>query len=184
MNYRVFYYSVSGSTSAFDPELIAALEDAVADGADLVHNSWGGLPLTSIEEDPLVQAYEAAVDAGLVVVFSAGNSGPGQYTIGSPAIGPKFISVGASTHNRIFAQVLNVTGPNDPPTVTVPITLTNIAAVPGSGPAITQTLAAPYKFDPTNRLGCTPYSPGDLCQSNRCDPARGVHVFHQGDQRL
>ena len=160
MNYRVFYYSVSGSTSAFDPELIAALEDAVADGADLVHNSWGGLPLTSIEEDPLVQAYEAAVDAGLVVVFSAGNSGPGQYTIGSPAIGPKFISVGASTHNRIFAQVLNVTGPNDPPTVTVPITLTNIAAVPGSGPAITQTLAAPYKFDPTNRLGCTPYSPG------------------------
>ena len=160
MNYRVFYYSVSGLSSAFDPELIAALEDAVADGADVVHNSWGGLPLTSIEEDPLVQAYEAAVDAGLVVVFSAGNSGPGQYTIGSPAIGPKFISVGASTHNRIFAQVLNVTGPNDSPTVTVPITLTGIAAVPGDGPAITQTLAAPYKFDPTNPLGCTPYSPG------------------------
>ena len=160
MNYRVFYYSTSGSRSAWDPELIAALEDAMADGADLIHNSWGGTPTTPIEDDPLVQAYEAAVDAGIVVVFSAGNSGPGQYTIGSPAVGRKFISVAASTTDRIFAQVLNVTGPSDPPTVTIPITLTNIPAVPGSGPAITQTLAAPFKFVPANPLGCTPYPAG------------------------
>ncbi len=160
MNYRVFYYSVSGSGSAWDPELIAALEDAVADGADLIHNSWGGTPTTTIEDDPLVQAYEAAVDAGIIVVFSAGNSGSGQYTIGSPAVGRKFISVAASTTDRIFPQVLNVTGPNEPPTVTVPITLTNIPAVPGSGPAITQTLGAPFKFVPTNALGCSPYSSG------------------------
>jgi len=160
MNYRVFYYSTSGSSSAYDPELIAALEDAVADGADLIHNSWGGTPLTPIEDDPLVQAYEAAVDAGIVVVFSAGNSGSGQYTIGSPAVGHKFISVAASTTDRIFAQLLNVTGPEDPPTVTVPITLTNVPAVPGSGPAITQTLESPFKFVPANDLGCSPYSAG------------------------
>jgi len=160
MNYRVFYYSTSGSTSAYDPELIAALEDAVADGADLIHNSWGGTPLTPIEDDPLVQAYEAAVDAGIVVVFSAGNSGSGQYTIGSPAVGHKFISVAASTTDRIFAQLLNVTGPDDPPTVTIPITLTNVPAVPGSGPAITQTLEAPFKFVSTNALGCSPYPAG------------------------
>ncbi|MDW7992086.1 MAG: S8 family serine peptidase, partial [Anaerolineae bacterium] len=176
MNYRVFYYSTRGSTSAWDPELIAALEDAVADGADLIHNSWGGTPTTPIEDDPLVQAYEAAVDAGIIVVFSAGNAGPGQYTISSPAVGRKFISVAASTTDRLFAHSLNVTGPSDPPTVTIPITLTNIPAVPGSGPAITQTLAAPFKFVPTNALGCSAFSPGTFTQQVAV-VRRGVCTF-------
>ncbi|MCX7856096.1 MAG: S8 family serine peptidase, partial [Anaerolineae bacterium] len=148
----------------------------MADGADLIHNSWGGTPTTPIEDDPLVQAYEAAVDAGIIVVFSAGNAGPGQYTISSPAVGRKFISVAASTTDRIFPQILNVTGPSDPPTVTVPITLTNIPAVPGSGPAITQTLAAPFKFVPTNALGCSAFSPGTFTQQVAV-VRRGVCTF-------
>ena len=42
MVYRVFYNSVSGSESAWDPEMMAAIEDVVKDGADVVNNSWGG----------------------------------------------------------------------------------------------------------------------------------------------
>ena len=45
MNYRVFYPSTSTvdvfSAAAFSTELVAAMEDAVADGADVINNSWG-----------------------------------------------------------------------------------------------------------------------------------------------
>lgn len=98
MVYRVFYLSVGGSGSAFSPELDAAIEAAVRDGADVVNNSWGGLVLDMNDLD--VQAYSAAVAAGVAVVFSAGNAGPGAMTIGSPGIGESFITAGASTTSR------------------------------------------------------------------------------------
>jgi minor extracellular serine protease Vpr len=110
MVYRIFYSSISGSQSGYTPELIAAIEDVVKDGADLVNNSWGGTSLNSVN-DPEIAAYSAAVDAGVVVVFSAGNSGSGSMTVGNPGLGEKFITVANSTTNRMFAQLLNVTGP-------------------------------------------------------------------------
>lgn len=126
MVYRVFYASAAGDRSAFDPELLRAVEDVIRDGADVLNNSWGGTSLTTIADDPLVQAYSAAVDAGIAVVFSAGNSGPGSATAGSPGIGPKFITVGASTTNRTFTTTVSVDSVT--PTVTIPPTVTNILA--------------------------------------------------------
>ena len=98
MVYRVFYRATSGSNSAWDPELMRAIEDAVADGADVVNNSWGASALDTVEDDPLVKAYSAAVDAGVLVVFANGNDGPGTATAETPGVGPKFITVGASTY--------------------------------------------------------------------------------------
>jgi len=46
-------------------------------------------------QDPVSLAVNSAVDAGIVMVVSAGNSGPEQYTIGSPAAAVKAITVGA-----------------------------------------------------------------------------------------
>jgi len=126
MVYRVFYASVSGSHSAHDPELLAAIDDAVADGADVVNNSWGGTAV-DVATDPLVLAYSAAVDAGVVVVFSAGNSGPGAMTLGSPGLGEKFITVGASTTSRTFTTTLSATSTTSP-SLTIPPTMTNIIA--------------------------------------------------------
>ena len=45
--------------------------------------------------DSVSQAANAAVDAGIVVVIAAGNSGPAKYTIGSPGAAEKVITVGA-----------------------------------------------------------------------------------------
>ena len=45
--------------------------------------------------DSVSQAANAAVDAGIVVVVAAGNSGPAKYTIGSPGAADKVITVGA-----------------------------------------------------------------------------------------
>ncbi len=137
MVYRVFYRSLSGSNSASDPELLAAIEDAIADGADVVNNSWGSTALTTVADDPLVQAYGAAVDAGLVVVFSNGNAGPGAATVSSPATGPKVISVGATTTSRTFTATVSATSTTSP-TLTIPVTVTNMIA----RSLVTQTVSA------------------------------------------
>ncbi len=155
MVYRTFYHSVTDSESAWDPELMAAIEDAVKDGADIVNNSWGSTPITTPETDPLVIAYSAAVDAGVTVVFSAGNSGSAAMTIGSPSFGPKFISVGGVDTGRLFANLLNVTGPG-----AVPAELTGLAALKGTGPVPTGTVSGILKYDATNATGCTAYPAG------------------------
>lgn len=138
MVYRVFYLSVTGSESAFDPELMRAVEDAVADGADVINNSWGGTALSTVTDDPLVRAYTAAVNAGVVVVFSAGNEGPGTATVGSPAIGQSFISVGASTTSRTFTATVTAVSAT-PPSITIPANVKNISG----RSVLTQTVTAP-----------------------------------------
>jgi serine protease AprX len=64
-----------GSTS----NVLLALQWAVANrgtyGIDVINLSLGHVIFESAGTDPLVQAVEAAVRAGIVVVVSAGNNG-------------------------------------------------------------------------------------------------------------
>ena len=96
MSYRVFYESVNGIGSFYTTEGIAALEDIVQDGADVVNNSWGGGP-GSIggEFDPLDTALINATKAGVFVSMSNGNAGPGIGTGDHPSA--NYINVAAST---------------------------------------------------------------------------------------
>jgi subtilisin family serine protease len=103
MNYKVFYANESLFSGAFSIELIAALEDAVADGADIINNSWGGRAGEDPRFYPVAQTAEAAVDAGVTVVFAGGNEGPDISTAGSPAYSDKVISVGAVSKEQIIA---------------------------------------------------------------------------------
>ena len=98
--------------SAFSHDIVAALEDAVADGMHVINMSLGGTQQGP--NDLLEQATDAAVDAGLVVVTSAGNSGPGDATITSPASAEKAISVAASTNSQIFGVEVTVDGATYP----------------------------------------------------------------------
>lgn len=60
-----------------------------------------GTPVTSDpEKDPLLKAVDKCVEAGLVVVSAAGNSGPMERTILSPGISNKVITVGAVDDKR------------------------------------------------------------------------------------
>ncbi|HEV7886312.1 MAG TPA: S8 family serine peptidase, partial [Acidimicrobiales bacterium] len=75
MNYRVFYESVSPEDfqngNAYVAELVQAMEDAVSDGADVVSSSWGSSYQNTLSwPDPMVQAAESAVDAGVTMVFA------------------------------------------------------------------------------------------------------------------
>jgi serine protease AprX len=96
-------------------DVIKALTFATANkqllGIDVINLSLGHPIYESAATDPLVQAVEAAVRAGLIVVVSAGNYGaneetgaPGYAGITSPGNAPSAITVGAAMTNGTIAR--------------------------------------------------------------------------------
>ncbi len=89
--------------------LTAAQEQVVIDGVDVVNYSIGASALTP---DPWASVnaltWLAVRDAGIFVATSAGNSGPGDATVGSPADLPWMMSVGASSHDRTFLNSITL----------------------------------------------------------------------------
>ncbi|MFA9558868.1 S8 family serine peptidase [Evansella sp. AB-rgal1] len=68
---------------------------------DIVQNSWGGQPGINEWYRPLVQAWRSA---GMLPVFSAGNSGPGSQTVTPPANYPESYAVAATDNNNAVAS--------------------------------------------------------------------------------
>lgn len=100
--------------------LVAAIDQAVADGVDVLNFSIGGGPGDPWADDN-AEAFLGARDAGVIVVVSAGNSGPGPGTVGSPANAPWVLTVGASTHDRaLLSSVVDLTGGATPPPEDIP----------------------------------------------------------------
>jgi subtilisin family serine protease len=83
------------------PELVAAIEAAVADGMDVINMSLGE-PEIEPSRDIVAKALGAAARAGVVPVISAGNDFAqfGRGSVGSPASTPEAITVGAVTTTR------------------------------------------------------------------------------------
>ncbi|MCE1246198.1 MAG: S8 family peptidase [Firmicutes bacterium] len=61
----------------------------------VMNMSLGGPAFQSYKEDPIAQAAQKALDAGIVPVIAAGNSGPKPGTVGSPGNNPNVLTVGA-----------------------------------------------------------------------------------------
>src|SRR5215218_4146180 len=83
------------------PELVAAIEAAVADGMDVINMSFGE-PEIEPARDIVVKALGAAARAGVVPVVSAGNDFEefGRGSVGSPGSTPEAITVAAVTTTR------------------------------------------------------------------------------------
>lgn len=112
----------SGSAS----EVMAGIEWCVQNDADIINLSLGGgSSATACDNDPLAQAANAAVDAGVVVFAASGNSGRAN-RIASPACGSKVISVGAVDKSDVVASYsnggseLDVTAPGSSVKSTIP----------------------------------------------------------------
>ena len=73
--------------------VVAAIDRAVADGADVINMSLGGDYGLSNSIDAI--ASDNAAKSGVVVVAAAGNSGPAPYLVGSPSTATRAISVAA-----------------------------------------------------------------------------------------
>ena len=74
-------------TNAYTSEILQMIDDAIADGADVINNSWGTSAMNVLPpaHHPVAQAFKEAHDAGIVVVAAAGNAGTnGESTLGGP----------------------------------------------------------------------------------------------------
>src|ERR1039457_5757544 len=131
-------YKIWGSPSVNDapPEdvWIAALNDAVTDGMDVINMSSGGTAITGPLDTGAAcgappPAFESAAKT-VVTAVAAGNAGEDGYnypsfnTISSPASAPSVIAVGATTNSHVLAPSVQVLGSG------VPANLVNIAALP------------------------------------------------------
>ena len=72
-----------------------AIANQASDGIQVLNLSLGVEPTSPSALDPLDQAVEAAWNAGIVVVTSAGNAGPDNGSITSPGNDPLVITAGA-----------------------------------------------------------------------------------------
>ena len=91
-------------------DLARAIDDAVADGADIINYSVGSLETDLDAPDDL--ALLNALEAGVFSSVAAGNDGPNRGTIGSPSGAPWVTTVAASTQNgERFEEALEVTAP-------------------------------------------------------------------------
>jgi subtilisin family serine protease len=145
--YKVCWETGAGG-SCFNSDSVAAIDQAVADGVDVINFSISGSQ-TSFR-DPVEIAFLFAADAGVFVAASAGNSGPTSSTVAHP--GPWLTTVAAGTHNR------NGTG-----SVTLGNGVTyngaSLATAVGPAPLIDSTAAALPGADPTKVALC--YSSAD-----------------------
>src|SRR3954447_24240719 len=116
--------------TCLSPETVAAIDQAVADGVDVINFSIGG-GSNDPWSDANAQSFLGARDAGVFASVAAGNSGPAARTMGSPANAPWVTAVAATTHNRKFVNSLtNMSGGTSPPA-----NMSGLGVTSGYGPA-------------------------------------------------
>jgi minor extracellular serine protease Vpr len=140
-------YKIFGSPGINDfsdtSAVIAAIDDAVIDGMDIISISFGAVAQFPFDEqggacsdnpdvlcDPAALAAQTAAEMGVVVVASAGNAGaygeqsfPAYSSIATPASAPAVIAVGATVNARQFVQ-------------SVQFANFNVVAIAGTGPKL------------------------------------------------
>ena len=129
--YKVF--SGANGDDSNTSVLVKALDDAAADGMDVVNMSLGSEPAIRPDRDFVVTALDRASSLGVTVVKSSGNSGPARLTHTSPAMGGQGLTVGANWNGRIFGSGIRVND-GEP-----------IFGLPGDGPAPPGPLRGPLK---------------------------------------
>jgi subtilisin family serine protease len=80
------------------------MEHNKALGVSIVHNSWGIFEVDDPDSEPVIQMIRAAVDSGLIVVFSAGNNGSGKNTVGWPGAMGNVITVGSTVKTAPYGM--------------------------------------------------------------------------------
>ena len=157
--YKALWAAEDGSTAnGYTSDLVAAIDQAVADGVDVINYSVSG-SVTNFR-DPVEIAFLYAADAGVFVAASAGNSGPTASTVAHPS--PWITTVAAGTHNREVSGSANLGGTT--------YSGASLAAAPVTAPIISSTDAVAEGADPEAARLC--YSTGSNGDVPALDPAK------------
>ncbi|CAN1139564.1 Probable LRR receptor-like serine/threonine-protein kinase At3g47570 [Linum perenne] len=97
---RIAVYKICWSDGCSDVDILAAFDDAIADGVDLISLSVGGSPLEYFKDVIAIGAFHSMKN-GILTSNSAGNTGPQPGTVTNCS--PWSLSVAASTIDRKFA---------------------------------------------------------------------------------
>jgi subtilisin family serine protease len=96
--YKVCWTDTALDNSCFTSDSAAAIDQAVADGVDVLNFSISGTTTNFL--NAVEVAFLFASDAGVFVAAAAGNTGPTAGTVNHPS--PWLTTVAASTHDRFF----------------------------------------------------------------------------------
>jgi subtilisin family serine protease len=154
--YKVCWEGKPGvQPGCFNSDSVAAINDAILDGVDVLNFSIGGGSESSVL-DPVAQAFRGASNAGVYVANSAGNSGPGASTFDHPA--PWVTTVAAATFRRAFQAV----------------ELGNGARYVGASTTPSLLTAAPLATAVSVKLAAAPNTDASLCFPGTLDPAKAT----------
>ncbi len=151
--YKVCWEGAPGvTTGCFNSDSVAAINDAILDGVDVLNYSIGGSTESNVLS-PVAQAFRAATNAGVFVANSAGNSGPNPSTLDHPS--PWVTTVAAATFRKAYGVVQLGNGVRylgASTTLTLPTQTALITSVAG-------------------KLGSAATGDADLCFDGTLDPA-------------
>lgn len=149
-------YKVIDANGGTTDVIVKGIDEAVADGMDIISMSISGPVLYYADVDPSEiesAAIAAATQAGVMVAVAAGNQGPDAGSIGADGSATDAITLGAIENDRALGNSVTSAG-NSP-----------FLAFPGDGPNPGQTISGPSfdvtQLDPTG-LACSPLASGSV----------------------
>ncbi|RVX01010.1 Subtilisin-like protease SBT1.1 [Vitis vinifera] len=102
---RIAAYKVCYIQGCANSDILAAIDQAVSDGVDILSLSLGGAS-RPYYSDSLAIASFGAVQNGVLVSCSAGNSGPSSSTVSNSA--PWIMTIAASSLDRSFPTIVKL----------------------------------------------------------------------------
>ncbi|XP_026663976.2 subtilisin-like protease 4 [Phoenix dactylifera] len=104
-NAHLAIYKVCHSGGCLASDALAGIDNAIGDGVDVLSISLGGQAAPFYDDSIAIGAL-AAIEKGIFVSCSAGNSGPSKGTVENDA--PWVLTVGASTMDRAIRAVVKL----------------------------------------------------------------------------
>ena len=102
---RIAVYKVCYETGCTVADVMAAFDDAISDGVDIITVSLGAAAALPLDSDSIGIGAFHAMAKGILTLTSAGNNGPVPVSVSSVA--PWMVSVAASTTDRrIIGEVV------------------------------------------------------------------------------
>ncbi|KAE8648816.1 hypothetical protein Csa_008904 [Cucumis sativus] len=103
---RIAVYKICWSDNCSDADILAAFDDAIADGVDILSVSVAGPGFKNYFNDSMAIGSFHAMKKGILSSFAAGNTGPGSASVANYS--PWSLTVAASTTDRVLETVVEL----------------------------------------------------------------------------